>query len=916
MPDWTSVLFGDGNGQFASPNIFFGQTSYSTAVADINGDDHLDLVLSSGVIRGLGNGTFGFNRGYRVPTYQIVQAIPTDIDGDQVTEVVLLHRSGVAIIEYENDDSWGWTNYPYGSDEYFFRVPDGFVADINRDGLPDVVTINSYSLSLTVFQGQGGGQLAAPAYYKVGGSEDLLAVGDFNSDGYLDAVIPTNGDALTTVFGTPDARFHGVRTQKTPLRSGEAIVLADLSRDGHLDAVTLNSRDASVSVFTGDGNGAFSEVPEVYDVGVFPIDLLVADFNSDEILDLATLNYQSQTVSILLGKSEGGFDDQVVYSTLGESFCELGVFDFNDDQILDLYDCQPDILLGNGDGTFRREPGRKAHGEIPFDLNNDDLQGYVKPSDGITVTLIDKNGSQSQAFFGTSSIVLSVLFEDLNSDDNLDIVAIALNYEILVLTGDGNGNFRVAQQFFLTEQDAPWTRHRPIALVDINDDSLLDLVDRDGYVAVGNGDGTFAPAARFALPGEALAVGDVNEDGLPDIVQVTDGDYELSVVENQANSVNAHLTGPDTLEPGDFVPTGERLNFEIEFRKRTSRAKQIMIETQLDDNLDPATFQFGKLTIGNIEFDLPTDQTSYSSQFDATDSLGVIVEVEATLNPNTRTATWTIRATDPDSGNIVTDRGLFANEFLYPNRSGTVSYSILPQPSNVDAVSIVTSATVEIDDRQTETPQVIRRSDQRAPTSEVVVPSQANLTFPVQWLAQDGAGSGVVSTDIFVSIDGAAPQLWLTSNTSEGEADYDASVGQRLTFYSIAHDLTGNSERHTSAKEQITDIIFQTNLDHNFDVNADGIVSPLDAILVINILNSSEPVLKTRGLPYPDVSFDGHISPLDVLMIINRLNQRAAEGEPTWLFGFEEKDEELGVEAVDAVIAVESVEAFSGDYPW
>jgi hypothetical protein len=55
------------------------------------------------------------------------------------------------------------------------------------------------------------------------------------------------------------------------------------------------------------------------------------------------------------------------------------------------------------------------------------------------------------------------------------------------------------------------------------------------------------------------------------------------------------------------------------------------------------------------------------------------------------------------------------------------------------------------------------------------------------------------------------------------------------------------------------------------DVNQDGIVSPLDALFVINLLNISAADRASAGQE-ADVSGDHLISPVDVLMIINYLN--------------------------------------------
>ena len=76
------------------------------------------------------------------------------------------------------------------------------------------------------------------------------------------------------------------------------------------------------------------------------------------------------------------------------------------------------------------------------------------------------------------------------------------------------------------------------------------------------------------------------------------------------------------------------------------------------------------------------------------------------------------------------------------------------------------------------------------------------------------------------------------------------------------------------------------------DVNQDGHVSPIDALLVINHLNSMDPSTLGQPLPVPesgnepppflDVDGDNRVAPIDALMVINRISQSinaGAEGE-------------------------------------
>lgn len=67
------------------------------------------------------------------------------------------------------------------------------------------------------------------------------------------------------------------------------------------------------------------------------------------------------------------------------------------------------------------------------------------------------------------------------------------------------------------------------------------------------------------------------------------------------------------------------------------------------------------------------------------------------------------------------------------------------------------------------------------------------------------------------------------------------------------------------------------------DVNADGFVSPIDVLLIVNFLNASAtPSVPVAGLPAPppyrDVNGNNIIEPLDILIVINEINARGNSG--------------------------------------
>ena len=138
--------------------------------------------------------------------------------------------------------------------------------------------------------------------------------------------------------------------------------------------------------------------------------------------------------------------------------------------------------------------------------------------------------------------------------------------------------------------------------------------------------------------------------------------------------------------------------------------------------------------------------------------------------------------------------------------------------------------------------------------------------------------------DVYVSDNGGHYQPWLTA-TAQTSASYTGVWGHSYAFYSVATDLVGHHERPPLAADATTSIVGMAwhHADMPLDVSDDGFISPLDALLIINRLNSvgsgalPKPSSDFHPPPYYDVSADGDISPRDALLVINYLNTGHAE---------------------------------------
>jgi hypothetical protein len=74
------------------------------------------------------------------------------------------------------------------------------VGDVSGDGLPDIVTSNINSDSISILRNQGGGAFQAHVDLAAGDEPLSIGLANFDSDGLLDVVTANGAPSLITVF--------------------------------------------------------------------------------------------------------------------------------------------------------------------------------------------------------------------------------------------------------------------------------------------------------------------------------------------------------------------------------------------------------------------------------------------------------------------------------------------------------------------------------------------------------------------------------------------------------------------------------------------------------------------------------------------------------------------------------------------
>jgi hypothetical protein len=243
--------------------------------------------------------------------------VVADVNNDGIPDLVTADHEGnnVSVLLGNGDGTFqAARNFATGNGPQVVRV-----GDFNGDGIPDLVTAETGSNTVSVLLGNGDGSFQAPISQSVGHHPYFMAPGDFDGDGRLDlAVVNYRDGDLLILLGNGDGTFRPGPDYPVGF-APTSVVAADLQGDGRLDLVVTNKGDpygngGVVSVFAGNGDGTF-QAPVSYAAGLLPWSVAVADFNGDGVPDLAVANRGSHDVSVLLGNGDGTFQPAQVPSS-------------------------------------------------------------------------------------------------------------------------------------------------------------------------------------------------------------------------------------------------------------------------------------------------------------------------------------------------------------------------------------------------------------------------------------------------------------------------------------------------------------------------------------------------------------------------------------------------------------------------
>jgi hypothetical protein len=281
-----------------------------------------------------------------------------DVNKDSRADILVTDPLDDQVWVFLNDRNGGFPSTPTfttGTGTGPIAVATG---DFNGDGQLDLVTVNADAdpPSVTVLLGHNDGTFDQPRDFDVDSSPVGVAVGDFDNDGFTDLAVLSDS-TIHLLKGHNDGTFTdfptaSISTGRGSNTSGGVMILSGLinNTDAFPDLVVASYDSGTVSVLLGNVDGTF-KAPVVTRASDLPMAIAIADLNGDASKDIAVVLERagidtSENVQLLFGNGDGTFNSNTTTTTAQDTDTAIAVADFDNDGQTDMVVTNEGVGLG------------------------------------------------------------------------------------------------------------------------------------------------------------------------------------------------------------------------------------------------------------------------------------------------------------------------------------------------------------------------------------------------------------------------------------------------------------------------------------------------------------------------------------------------------------------------------------------
>ncbi|MFN0008048.1 MAG: FG-GAP-like repeat-containing protein [Planctomycetota bacterium] len=336
------------------------------------------------------------------------------------------------------------------------RVYGGGLADFDQDGWVDIAGVCEDSNDVRMFLNQGTGTGLfddfLPTTFATGSTPSPNEHADLNGDGLLDMVTAnTGGSNVSVLLGNGNGTF-GPKTDYTIGNGPHGIAVLDVDGDGDLDIATANTGAGNVGLLRNNGAGVFGSLSTFDGGGSGEYAIAAGDYNNDGLIDLVVGTSGSNAATVLLSNGNGTFVMQTPTNAGGSPWM-MQAGDLNNDGNLDIsiaHVTTGSVMFGNGLGGLGAAQvhgaGSNAVATDLGDLDGDgDLDWVLSFFGSAEFRVFRNNGAGTFAFdqsFGADANGSCAGLVDIDGDRDIDMLLFDEIADTIRVMRNLNGTFQ------------------------------------------------------------------------------------------------------------------------------------------------------------------------------------------------------------------------------------------------------------------------------------------------------------------------------------------------------------------------------------------------------------------------------------------------------------------------------------------
>ena len=569
----------------------------SVFAADLDGDGDMDMLSASNNDSKIawykntdGQGNFGPQQIISETNGRAAVVFAADMDADGRTDVLAV--AGGKLLWFKNIDGQGnfGNAQEISTDIGAYSI---FASDLDNDGDMDVLTSSFAPYTISWFENADGlGSFGTQNVISTNFDSPLDAkAADIDGDGDMDVLSgSTYIDNNVVWFKNTDGQGTFVQQQilTTDIKYPGDAITADIDGDGDLDIVVASEKLEGNRVIwfeNTNGQGNFSNGPNLVAMINNPDTLYAADFDNDNDLDIAVGTGYNIGVVWYKNNGNGTFGSQLTIDANVEGINSLFATDIDADGDQDLF-----LSAGtadrvawhentNGQGSFG--PANElaaingANGtyqvrsvDIDGDGDKDIIAALYLDNRVVWQENLDGQGNFSELReLGSLKHAIAVYSGDVDGDGKMDVFASGREKLIWYKNLDGLGSFG-NEQIIDYEQ---YVDMETVHAADIDGDGDLDVFGHLSsnilFWKENNGTGGFGPrqiiSQQYVLS-DSIVTADMDNDGDLDLVVCYWGDGVIVWYENMdgqgsfsTDKLVDTLLAPDQVDVADFDNDGD-----------------------------------------------------------------------------------------------------------------------------------------------------------------------------------------------------------------------------------------------------------------------------------------------------------------------------------------------------------------------